>query len=61
MITCGAERSQEVLRTALAIGADEAIRLDSADLSDDSSAVAAALAAVIRPLAPDLLLAACLQ
>ncbi|WP_339206526.1 electron transfer flavoprotein subunit beta/FixA family protein [Paenibacillus sp. FSL K6-3182] len=57
VITCGAERSQEVLRTALAIGADEAIRLDSADLSDDSSAVAAALAAVIRPLAPDLLLA----
>ncbi|MBD2872418.1 electron transfer flavoprotein subunit beta/FixA family protein [Paenibacillus arenilitoris] len=56
-VTCGPERAQEALRTALAIGADEAIRLDSGGLPDDGSAVAAALAAVVRPLAPDLLLA----
>lgn len=56
-LTCGPERSQEALRTALAIGADEAIRLDNDALPDDSYAVAAALAAVIEPLAPDLLLA----
>ncbi|HTG71303.1 MAG TPA: electron transfer flavoprotein subunit beta/FixA family protein [Candidatus Udaeobacter sp.] len=56
-LTCGPERSQEALRTALAIGADEAIRLDSAALPDDSTSVASSLAAVIGPLAPDLLLA----
>lgn len=56
-VTCGPERSQDALRTALAIGADEAIRLDSSALPDDGSAVAAALAAIIKPLSPDLLLA----
>ncbi|MFD0589521.1 electron transfer flavoprotein subunit beta/FixA family protein [Paenibacillus sp. GCM10027627] len=57
-VTCGPERSQEALRTALAIGADEAIRLDiSEELQGDSFAAASALAAVIRPLAPHLLLA----
>ncbi|MDQ8736163.1 electron transfer flavoprotein subunit beta/FixA family protein [Paenibacillus sp. LHD-38] len=56
-VTCGPERSQDALRTALAIGADEAIRLDSGSLPDDGSAVAAALAAIIKPLSPDLLLA----
>ncbi|WP_028612717.1 electron transfer flavoprotein subunit beta/FixA family protein [Paenibacillus harenae] len=56
-VTCGPERSQDALRTALAIGADEAVRLDSGKLSDDSASVAAALAAVIEPLKPDLLLA----
>lgn len=57
VVTCGPERSQEALRTALAIGADEAIRLDGEALSQDASSLAAALAAVIEPLAPDLLLA----
>ena len=57
VITCGAERSQEALRTALAVGADEAIRLDNAELPDDSFVVAAALTAIIEPLRPDLLLA----
>lgn len=57
VVTCGPERSQEALRTALAIGADEAIRLDSSALPDDGTPIAAALAAVIEPLAPDLLLA----
>lgn len=56
-VTCGGERSQEALRTALAVGADEAIRLDNEGLSDDSYEVAEALAAVISPLSPDLLLA----
>jgi electron transfer flavoprotein beta subunit len=56
-VSCGPERAQDALRTALAIGADEAIRLDSGDVPDDGSSVAAALAAVIQPLAPDLLLA----
>lgn len=56
-VTCGPERSQDALRTALAIGADEAIRLDNGSLPDDGSAVAAALAAIIKPLSPDLLLA----
>lgn len=56
-VTCGTERAQEALRTALAVGADEAICVDSAGLPDDSFAVAEALAAVIEPLAPDLLLA----
>ncbi|MFF2886073.1 electron transfer flavoprotein subunit beta/FixA family protein [Paenibacillus sp. NPDC057967] len=57
VVTCGTERSQEALRTALAVGADEAIRLDSEGLGDDSYAVAEALAAVISPVSPDLLLA----
>lgn len=56
-VTCGSERAQEALRTALAVGADEAIRLDAGELPDDSYVVALALAEVIRPLAPDLLLA----
>jgi electron transfer flavoprotein beta subunit len=57
VVTCGSERSQEALRTALAIGADEAVRVDNSALPDDGFAVAAALAAVIAPLQPDLLLA----
>lgn len=57
VVTCGSERAQEALRTALAVGADEAIRLESDGLSDDSSSIASALAALIEPLAPDLLLA----
>ncbi|MHA6482335.1 electron transfer flavoprotein subunit beta/FixA family protein [Paenibacillus sp. strain BS8-2] len=57
VVTCGPERSQEALRTALAVGADEAIRIDSAGLDGDSYALSAALAAAIAPLAPDLLLA----
>src|SRR4030095_9072194 len=34
VVTGGSERSQEALRTALAIGADEAIRLDNSALPD---------------------------
>ncbi|MGO4108940.1 electron transfer flavoprotein subunit beta/FixA family protein [Paenibacillus sp. YAF4_2] len=58
VISCGGDRSEEALRTALAMGADEAIRLDIATVpGDDSFALAAALAKVIEPLKPDLLLA----
>ena len=56
-VACGPERAQEALRTALAVGADEAIRLDSGALSDDSHCTAAALAELIQPLKPDLVLA----
>ncbi|MCU6710625.1 electron transfer flavoprotein subunit beta/FixA family protein [Paenibacillus sp. J5C_2022] len=54
---CGPDRAKEALRTALAIGADEAILLDDESLTDDSSQLAAALAAVIAPLSPELVLA----
>lgn len=57
VVTYGTERAQEALRTALAVGADEAIRLDNEGQEDDSYAVAEALAAVVGPLSPDLLLA----
>ena len=55
-VTCGPPRSEEALRTALAMGADEAVRLDDAGLSE-GAAVAQALAELIRPMAPDVLLA----
>ncbi|PWV98005.1 electron transfer flavoprotein beta subunit [Paenibacillus cellulosilyticus] len=55
-LTCGNEQSAEALRTALAMGADEAIRLE-VEPGDDSASLAAAIAAVVRPLKPDLLLA----
>ncbi|MWC27759.1 electron transfer flavoprotein subunit beta/FixA family protein [Paenibacillus sp. MMS18-CY102] len=55
-IACGPEQSAEALRTALAMGADEAIRIEAA-AGDDSGTVAAAIAAVVQPLAPDLVLA----
>ncbi|MBH5318707.1 electron transfer flavoprotein subunit beta/FixA family protein [Paenibacillus sp. GSMTC-2017] len=57
VLTCGKEGSQETIRTALAIGADEAIHIDAEGLPDDGFSIAAALAAVIAPLSPDLLLA----
>ncbi|GKU77978.1 electron transfer flavoprotein subunit beta/FixA family protein [Paenibacillus sp. L3-i20] len=57
VVTCGGDGSQETLRTALAIGADEAIHLSSEGIPDDSFSIAAALAAVVAPLSPDLLLA----
>lgn len=56
-ITCGTERTHEALRTALALGADQAVRVSSDGIPDDGSAVAAALAAAISPLQPDLVLA----
>lgn len=58
-VTCGDDQADEALRTALAIGADEAIRLtcDNDMLVADSYLLAAALAELIAPLKPDLILA----
>jgi len=52
----GPEQCAEALRTALAMGADEAVRIEPAP-GDDSASIAAAIAACVRPLKPDLLLA----
>lgn len=57
-VTCGPERTQDALRTALAVGADEAIRLDDdGSFGDDGYAAAAAITALVKPLEPDLVLA----
>ncbi|MFD0960091.1 electron transfer flavoprotein subunit beta/FixA family protein [Paenibacillus chungangensis] len=56
-VGCGPDRAKEALRTALAIGADEAILLNDESISDDGSQLAAALAAVVAPLSPELVLA----
>jgi electron transfer flavoprotein beta subunit len=56
-ITLGDEDDEEVLRRCLALGADEAIRLDDpAFAGSDGYATAVALAAAIRPLPYDLVL-----
>jgi electron transfer flavoprotein beta subunit len=57
VLSCGPERAAEALRTALAMGADDAVLLLDAGLPEDGHAISAALAAVIKPLHPDLLLA----
>lgn len=56
-VCCGPQRAQEALRTALAVGADEAILLNSEGIPEDSYSIAAALAAVIEPLSPGVVLA----
>ncbi len=57
-LTCGNERTEEALRAALAIGADEAIRLEAGEeLLSDSYALAAVLASALAQLKPDLVLA----
>ena len=56
-VSMGPERSVEVLRTALAMGADDAIHAsDPAFEGGDSQANARVLAAVIKPLGADLIL-----
>ncbi|MFF2092939.1 electron transfer flavoprotein subunit beta/FixA family protein [Paenibacillus sp. NPDC058174] len=61
VITSGPEKAEEALRTALAMGADEAVRLESEGSTllaeGDSHTIAAALTEILRPLAPDLVLA----
>lgn len=57
VLSCGPERVTEALRTALAMGADDAVLLSDAGLPEDGYAISAALAAVIEQLRPDLLLA----
>ena len=56
-ITLGNEESEEALRNALAMGADEAIRIDGQGFEkSDALGIARGLHAVLWPLAPDLLL-----
>ncbi|WP_274648888.1 electron transfer flavoprotein subunit beta/FixA family protein [Paenibacillus humicola] len=57
VLSCGPERAAEALRTALAMGADEAVLLEEDGLPDDGGAVAAAIATAVVRLRPDLLLA----
>lgn len=58
VVSCGPDRTVEALRTALAMGADEAVLLSPDGLQgDDGYAVGAALAKVVEQLRPDLLLA----
>lgn len=57
VVSCGSGRATETLRTALAMGADEAVLIAQDGLPDDGNAVAAALAAAVRELKPDLVLA----
>ncbi|WP_219839157.1 electron transfer flavoprotein subunit beta/FixA family protein [Paenibacillus sp. R14(2021)] len=57
VVSCGSDRAVEALRTALAMGADEAVLLEQDGLPDDGHAVAAALAVALQPMLPDLILA----
>ncbi len=55
LVSLGGDDSEEVLRRGLAMGADDALLLDTAAFEGgDSYATATALAAAIGPLAPDL-------
>lgn len=53
-VTLGKEEDEEVLRRCLAMGADEAIRIETGDLRPDASMTAAMLAAVVKTLPHDL-------
>ncbi len=55
VLTVGDEKSEEALRTALAMGADEAVRVSAA--ATDSMTTARAIASVVHGLAPDLVIA----
>jgi electron transfer flavoprotein beta subunit len=55
-ITIGSEDDEEVLRRALAMGADKAIRIDPGDLVLDGFVISKILAEVIKGLEPDLVL-----
>ncbi|SFT20026.1 electron transfer flavoprotein subunit beta/FixA family protein [Paenibacillus sp. BC26] len=57
VVSCGPERAVEALRTGLAMGADEAVHISDEGLQGNDRAIAAALAAVVKSLQPDLLLA----
>lgn len=48
VVTCGTAASQDVLRTGLALGADSAILVDTADTALDPLGIAGLLAAVAR-------------
>jgi len=55
-ITIGTEDDEEVLRRALAVGADRAIRIDPGDLELDGFVVSRLLTAAIKDLEHDLIL-----
>jgi electron transfer flavoprotein beta subunit len=55
-ITIGTEDDEEVLRRALAVGADRAIRIDPGDLELDGFVISKLLAGVIKELEYDLVL-----
>lgn len=55
-ITLGKEEDEEVLRRCLAMGADEAIRVEPGDLKPDAFMTAAILAAVVKTIPHDLVL-----
>jgi electron transfer flavoprotein beta subunit len=55
-VTVGGEEDEEVLRRCLAMGADEAIRVEPGDLEPDAFVVAALLASVVKTLPHDLVL-----
>ena len=55
-VTLGNEADEEVLRRCLAMGADEAIRIEPGSLKPDAFMAAGILAAVIRTLPHDLVL-----
>ena len=57
VVTLGDEDAEEVLRRALAMGADEAVLIDSEDFEgSDALGIARGLAAVIKDLSYDLIL-----
>lgn len=56
-VSAGPERAAEALRTALAMGADEAVLLDGDRIGEDEAAVAKALSAHVGPKGFDLILA----
>jgi len=56
-VTLGKEADEEVLRRCLAMGADEAVRIEPGNIQPDVSMAAAILAAVVKTLPHDLVFA----
>ncbi len=57
VVTVGTEEDEEVLRRCLAMGADKALRIDPGDLIPDPFVLSKILAAAVRGMKCDLLLA----
>jgi electron transfer flavoprotein beta subunit len=56
VLTLGKEADEEILRRCLAMGADEAIRIDPGDLQPDACMTAAILSAAVKTIPHDLVL-----
>lgn len=56
VLSVGPERTGEALRTALAMGADEAIRIEPPETACDEAVIAALLSACLQLQPPDLIL-----